>query len=254
MSKKNKTHEFEYILNLLSCYQREHKELTFSELLNEILENKNLKDCSNKELEDLIKSKIDEDKAKKLVFQPIKHYKLNENISIDFLKSLGFRDGGFFSEIENPKMNYYQRLDGDNEFHFEYNDIDNALCGKTHMDGGCFKPIRLTVIQMKEYESEKHQLEEWTGLQWGEILFDSNFHQWSKELSIFNKRIIGKSKLIFLIEDKDGESFGYYLNSEIVENYEWNGTDNKSFHFNIESHGRLENPMKCKIRDINCGY
>ena len=134
MSKKNKTHEFEYILNLLSCYQREHKELTFSELLNEILENKNLKDCSNKELEDLIKSKIDEDKAKKLVFQPIKHYKLNENISIDFLKSLGFRDGGFFSEIENPKMNYYQRLDGDIEFHFEintntfeFNDFDNIL-------------------------------------------------------------------------------------------------------------------------------
>ena len=141
-----------------------------------------------------------------------------------------------------------------NEFHFEYNDIPNALCGKTHMDGGCFTPKRITVIQMKDYKNDTKQIEEWTKLHWGETLFDSKFENWSKETSVLNEKIIGKSKLVFLIEDENDEQFGYYLHSEIEEKYEWNTTESKSFLFNLESHGRLETPMKFGIKDVKWGY
>ena len=60
--------------------------------------------------------------------------------------------------------------------------------------------------------------------------------------------------MLFLIEDEDGEKFGYYLNTEVVEKYkEWKETDNKSFEFNLQSNGRLQQPMKFEIIDIKRG-
>ena len=53
---------------------------------------------------------------------------------------------------------------------------------------------------------------------------------------------------------EDGEIFGYYCNTEIVEKHNArNETDNKSFHFNLQSNGRLEKPMKYEIIDIDRG-
>ena len=80
------------------------------------------------------------------------------------------------------------------------------------------------------------QLEEWTGLECGEILFDSTVDNWSKETTVFNERILGKKQLSFLIEDEDGEKFGYYLNTEVIEKYGYyQETDSKSFKFNLQS-------------------
>ena len=45
------------------------------------------------------------------------------------------------------------------------------------------------------------------------------------EKETLNERIIGKSKLVFLIEDEDGEIFGYYLNTKIIDKY----TDNEGW-------------------------
>ena len=58
-----------------------------------------------------------------------------------------------------------------------------------------------------------------------------------------------------MIEDLDGEKFGYYLNTEIIEKYDWgmNETDNKSFEFNLQSNGRLPTPMKFEIKDSKKG-
>ena len=64
------------------------------------------------------------------------------------------------------------------------------------------------------------QLEEWTGLECGEILFDSTVDDWAMRTSVFDERIIGRKQLIFLIEDEDGEKFGYYLNTEVIEKYD----------------------------------
>ena len=72
--------------------------------------------------------------------------------------------------------------------------------------------------------------------------------------SVFNERIIGKKQLVFLIEDEDGEKFGYYLNTEVIEKYrDWIETDNKSFEFNLQSNGRIKQPMKFEIENLEWG-
>ena len=60
-------------------------------------------------------------------------------------------------------------------------------------------------------ENEKNQLEQWTNKKCGEVIFDSDKDNWSKDTSVFNERIIGKKQLVFLIEDSEGEKFGYEL-------------------------------------------
>ena len=97
--------------------------------------------------------------------------------------------------------------------------------------------------------SEKEQLEYWTQLKYSEILFDSEKDNWNENTSIFNSKIIGKKRLIFMIEEEDGEKFGYFFNTIIKEEFdEWQETDNKSFQFNIKSKdNRLSQPMKYEI-------
>ena len=112
----------------------------------------------------------------------------------------------------------------------------------------------------KRIEKEKEmkriqQLEEWSGLKFGETIFDSDVDQWSIDKSEFDDKIKGKKQLVFLIEDKHGEKFGYYLNTEVNNQYnEWIQTDDKSFEFNIQSNGRLDQMMKFPIKDTQSGY
>ena len=103
-------------------------------------------------------------------------------------------------------------------------------------------------------EKEQKQLEEWTGLKIGEIIFDSNIDDWKQNTSVLNEQIIGKKQLLFLVEDNEGEIFGYYLNSEIFKNVEykkWMKTDTKTFHFNLYSQGRLNGSKRFDIKNIN---
>ena len=101
---------------------------------------------------------------------------------------------------------------------------------------------------------QKTQIEEWTSLKCTDIIFDSNVDNWSEDTSVFNERIIGKKQLLFLIEDEDGEKFGYYLNTEVIEKYhKHRETDEKSFHFNLQSNGRLDKLMKFEIIDLKWG-
>ena len=120
------------------------------------------------------------------------------------------------------------------------NEIGNIICenkiAKTQWN--------LTMKQIK-------QLEKWTSLKCCDILFNSNVDDWSKHASVFNKQIIGKKQLTFIIEDENGEIFGYYYNTEIVENYcDKQETDSISFQFNLQSrNNRLKQPMKFEIKD-----
>ena len=108
--------------------------------------------------------------------------------------------------------------------------------------------------QTKLTENEIQQLEKWTKLKCSEIVFDSNVDDWSQNTSELNRKIKGKKQLIFLIEDEDGEKFGYYLNSQVDTYYnQTKNTDNKSFEFNLESHGRLDYPMKFEIKNLYRG-
>ena len=58
------------------------------------------------------------------------------------------------------------------------------------------------------------QIEEWTTLKCGEIVFDSTKDNWEKETSIFDDCIINKKQLIIIIEDTKGNKFGGYINSK----------------------------------------
>ena len=117
------------------------------------------------------------------------------------------------------------------------------------------RKIQLVTYYLK-YKEQK-QIEEWTGLKCTDIVFDSNIDNWSPYTTVLNERITGKKQLIFLIEEEDGEKFGYYLNTEVIGDYdywqEWMETDYKSFHFNLQSNGRLPQPMKFEIKDLKFG-
>ena len=103
-------------------------------------------------------------------------------------------------------------------------------------------------------------LEEWTRLKCSHVIFNSDIDNWSKDTSVLNDRIIGKKQIAIIIEDEDGEIFGYYCNPKIIDYYykslrlEQAKTDPKSFEFNLESNGRLDKPMKFEIKDIEHGY
>ena len=102
----------------------------------------------------------------------------------------------------------------------------------------------------------KEQLEEWTGLKCGEIIFDSEKDNWSLNESVFDHKILGKKQITFIIEDENDEIFGYYLNTEVInkENQFKMKVDDKSFQFNLKSkNNRLKQPMKFEIKDSNMG-
>ena len=70
-----------------------------------------------------------------------------------------------------------------------------------------------------------------------------------------NKRISGTSSVAFIIEDEEGEIFGYYCNTEIIGKYTNDITvDDKSFQFNLQSKdNRLSKPMKFAVKDFEKG-
>ena len=108
---------------------------------------------------------------------------------------------------------------------------------------------------LNEVVKEKYQkqLEEWTSLKCSDILFDSDVDDWSEYTSVFDKKVYGKKQLTFIIEDEDGQIFGYYMNSTVKKYSVKLSTDNNSFEFNLQSHGRLPKPMKFEIKDLEKG-
>ncbi|BFU20928.1 trichohyalin, putative [Entamoeba histolytica] len=92
-----------------------------------------------------------------------------------------------------------------------------------------------------------NQIEELTEKRINNILFDSDKDDWNRNTSVFDRRIMNKEHIIIIIEDKEGNKFGGYVNSKIdkVDGYIY---DSHSFVFSLESKGRNEGMMKFDIK------
>ena len=101
---------------------------------------------------------------------------------------------------------------------------------------------------------DKKQIEEWTGLKFGETIFNSEIDNWSIGTSVFNDKILGKKQLVFLIFFEKGEKIGYYLDTKVeINSYKETETNMKSFQFNLKSNEKLFQPMKFEIKDPEKG-
>ena len=66
--------------------------------------------------------------------------------------------------------------------------------------------------------------------------------------SVFSEKILGRSKIVIMIYDTNGNVFGAYINNKIdtIISYIF---DQNSFVFSLKSNGRLEKPMKFPIKN-----
>ena len=101
---------------------------------------------------------------------------------------------------------------------------------------------------------ECKQLEEWTNRHLGEVVFNSDIHDWNPKTSVFGKRILGKSNLLFLFEDKDKNLFGYYLSDVKIDWKDMKPVGKESFLCSLRNNGRLPGMMKFEILKENEGY
>ena len=63
------------------------------------------------------------------------------------------------------------------------------------------KKLNESMNKLKEQLSKEiQQIEEWCSLETKEIIFDSDFYDWSIETSIFDEIVKGKKQLVFLFE------------------------------------------------------
>ena len=108
-------------------------------------------------------------------------------------------------------------------------------------------------------EEEMKQIEEWTKSLFKEILFDTDYCDWSSEKSSFNKRIEGKENIIIIIEDINNNVFGGYVHKTIENDANLENTtivrtylkDFNIFVFSIKSNGRERIPKKFERQEID---
>ena len=140
---------------------------------------------------------------------------------------------------------------------YNFHNYDKPLTGKEF-----FVPKRFIVVQMIETEKIKRkrlqeerekdeksfsQLEEWTKLKCGEIIFNSDVDDWNNQ-KVFNSRVFGKEHLVVICEDFKGNKFGGFINATVGKI--WSDRekecikDPQSFLFSLKSNGRLKGMMK----------
>ena len=95
-------------------------------------------------------------------------------------------------------------------------------------------------------------LKEWTGMNNGNIVFDTDYDNWSENTSCFEELISKCKNIVFLIEDENNEKYGFFssVSNAIFKKFNYiNFMDDKLvFAFNIQSNRRLEKPMKFELQ------
>ena len=169
----------------------------------------------------------------------------------------------------------------------EFDGIENSLVGRAYENQINFVPKRIVAYQMEEtfeslerkrielkecYEKESQQLneinlneilvqkikiiEETTGRNCKNVLFDSNICQWDRYYSSFDKRLFGKKQLTFIIETEDNNFICFYIHSQLNQ-YKYEGVggkchgndifDSNAFIFTFKNGDGINNVQKYPI-------
>ena len=101
---------------------------------------------------------------------------------------------------------------------------------------------------------EIQQLQNWTHMKVGKVLFDSERNNWEESTSEFDELIMNKEKLLFLLDDTEGNKFGGYIHTKIDKTRNTRKGvndgrifDPKAFVFSLRSNGRNRGMVKCDI-------
>ncbi|ELP86862.1 hypothetical protein EIN_044100 [Entamoeba invadens IP1] len=95
-------------------------------------------------------------------------------------------------------------------------------------------------------KEEVTQLEDWTQMRIGQVVFDGEHENWSTGTSVFDAKIYHKRNLVFVIEDANGNKFGGFVKSEI-DTIGGGIVDTGSFLFSLASNGRFDCMQKFPI-------
>ena len=109
--------------------------------------------------------------------------------------------------------------------------------------------IKREMMTLKEIK----QIENWTKKKCGEIIFDSNKDDWNVNTSTFDSKLLFKEKIIFLIEDINGNKFGCYSH-EIIDKKNERITDSNFFLFSLKSNGRFLGMTKIPNKSNSTGF
>ena len=151
-------------------------------------------------------------------------YKFNPISDISLFKNIQTQHFYNKQDIDNKKNGLFQYI-------YWYL-VDDKLI-KNKKDNEIFKPFNA----YKYIINNIPILEEWSGLKYKEILYDSNKDDKSSE--IFRNKIINHQHLYFIIIDSDNNVFGHYHNS-IINIIEDQIYDKRIFMFSLNSNGRCE--------------
>ena len=201
------------------------------------------------------KEMLEEIKEEKKYIEEMRNKMMNEKIELEQTIEKAKKEKNEIN-FEEEKKNTEKKQMRQSPFYSMKNENDEMkkiMKQKTAPIQKSLNELPIESISIPNLNEEQiAQLEEWTLLKCSDIVFDSNKDNWSEDTSVFNESIVGKRQLIFLIEDEDGEKFGYYLNTKVIEKYnDYIGTDFKSFKFNLQSQfGRLSQPMKYEMKEL----
>ena len=101
----------------------------------------------------------------------------------------------------------------------------------------------ITEDTQQNMKTEIRCIQKWTSTRFKEVIFDSECCDWSTRKSTFDQRILGKEKLVFIIEDDNENMFGGFIENQIDvinddekdEEYFRTNVDRKSFVFSLKS-------------------
>ena len=159
--------------------------------------------------------------------------------------------------ISNEIDNIYQTIEtNENKMNQEITEIKTTISNLSVKETETEPEIEIDIDSFIT-KQQLLPLQTWTKKRCVEVLFDSKEHTYPKNPSVLNEKILGKNRVVFIIEDQDGEIFGYYENTFIDDHYYPNSgkTDVYSFQFNLVcKNGRFTRPVKIDICNTDVGY